>query len=63
VPRRRGGIYGGAEQVGRRGASPEAIVEAVGDESERVEGGARSLWRLSRVCWLSGGDREKQCTG
>jgi hypothetical protein len=43
VPRRRGRIYGGAEQVGRRGASPEAITEAVGDESERVEGGARGV--------------------
>jgi hypothetical protein len=59
VPRRRGRIYGGAEQAGRRGASPEAIVEAVGDESKRVEGGARSLRWLSRVCGLSGGDRER----
>jgi hypothetical protein len=29
--------------VGRRGASPEAMVEAVGDESERVEGAARGV--------------------
>jgi hypothetical protein len=42
-----------AEQVGRRGASPEAIAEAVGDESERVEGGRTFVsWGKGRSVWL-----------
>ena len=57
-------LFGGGGAPPLQGRRRDDDVSFNNDESERVEGGARSLWRLSRVCGrLSVGEQreKKQC--